>query len=573
VETPRDGDGNRNYLQVPGAYYVGYAYTQRNQLKAVNGFAHFDYDPSGNMIYRGADWIYASGASCAFDNVNRVTQIDQGNAWSVFSHSNYQFDKAGREVARWRDEEGGKGERFTYNNTNQVTNVSYKADNVWTENPANPLETEVFNYAPGKLNRDSVTRNGVTTNYGVAALNQYTSVGSTGLGYDGNFNLTAYNDFQGVYDPENHLVGGSMRATYDGLGRCVRRTTPSGTVLLTYDGWKPILEWGVAGNWTARNVYGAGADEILARQDSAGHILIYKQDQHGNVMAVLTDNGDVTEKYTYEAFGKPRIFDKWGNSRAATAIDNRFLFQGREWIAELGIYDYRHRMYHPGVGRFLQTDPTGFDAGDMNLFRYVADDPIDGGDPTGLMNSLATIANHLAWFEGGSTLSSREDDLWRQGQARFAEPTGNYKDHNIDHHAKADLSDSGRTRYTISKVEETNGILAIQPTLDWWVRPYLKYTDVVKRELEHVSRWLWWQSKGGDGWVKIREFNRAPNGVGPLTAKMENARLEEKGWQRDNIHANGRHDLSRNREVPMDPAEIQRLIENVGPDEFPHLRN
>jgi hypothetical protein len=30
-----------------------------------------------------------------------------------------------------------------------------------------------------------------------------------------------------------------------------------------------------------------------------------------------------------------------------------------QWISELGIYDYRHRMYHPGLGRFLQTDPIG----------------------------------------------------------------------------------------------------------------------------------------------------------------------------------------------------------------------
>jgi RHS repeat-associated protein len=55
-----------------------------------------------------------------------------------------------------------------------------------------------------------------------------------------------------------------------------------------------------------------------------------------------------------------------------------------QWIGELGIYDYRHRMYNPDLGRFLQTDPTGFDAGDMNLFRYCDDDPVDRSDPTGL---------------------------------------------------------------------------------------------------------------------------------------------------------------------------------------------
>jgi RHS repeat-associated protein len=193
-----------------------------------------------------------------------------------------------------------------------------------------------------------------------------------------------------------------MQATYDGLGRCVRRTTPSGTLVFTYDGWKPILEWDGAGNWTATNVYGAGADEILARQDSSGRMLIYKQDRHGNVVAVLTDNGDVTEKYSYDAFGKPSIFDKWGNGRAATAIGNRFMFQGREWISELGIYDFRHRMYQPELGRFLQTDPTGFDAGDMNLFRYVADDPVDGSDPTGLFDIWGNLHN---FFTGNPSMN------------------------------------------------------------------------------------------------------------------------------------------------------------------------
>jgi len=58
-----------------------------------------------------------------------------------------------------------------------------------------------------------------------------------------------------------------------------------------------------------------------------------------------------------------------------------------QWISELGIYDYRHRMYDPDLGRFLQSDPTGFDAGDMNLFRYCGDDPVDRSDPTGLASS------------------------------------------------------------------------------------------------------------------------------------------------------------------------------------------
>ena len=154
----------------------------------------------------------------------------------------------------------------------------------------------------------------------------------------------------------------------------------------------------------------------MFRRDPISHA---KQDQHGNVVAVLDQFGALAEKYTYDAFGKPKVFDKDGNERTGgSAIGNRFLFTGREYLAELGIYDYRHRMYHPGLGRFLQTDPMGlqtegeklsagqkalfspggsapeaFSSSEMNLFRYCGDDPINKTDPLGL-NALFMVGGN-----------------------------------------------------------------------------------------------------------------------------------------------------------------------------------
>src|SRR5947209_1311570 len=41
-------------------------------------------------------------------------------------------------------------------------------------------------------------------------------------------------------------------------------------------------------------------------------------------------------------------------------------------------------MYAPALGRFLQTDPLGLDAGDLNLYRYVFNDVVNNRDPLGL---------------------------------------------------------------------------------------------------------------------------------------------------------------------------------------------
>jgi uncharacterized protein RhaS with RHS repeats len=41
-------------------------------------------------------------------------------------------------------------------------------------------------------------------------------------------------------------------------------------------------------------------------------------------------------------------------------------------------------MFDPSIGRWLEEDPSGFEAGDVNLYRYVENDPTNATDPTGL---------------------------------------------------------------------------------------------------------------------------------------------------------------------------------------------
>ena len=63
-----------------------------------------------------------------------------------------------------------------------------------------------------------------------------------------------------------------------------------------------------------------------------------------------------------------------------------------------GLYYMRARYYDPSVGRFISEDPLGFGGGDVNLFAYVQNNPVNWVDPLGLWGFAVNSGGAL---EGG----------------------------------------------------------------------------------------------------------------------------------------------------------------------------
>jgi RHS repeat-associated protein len=130
-------------------------------------------------------------------------------------------------------------------------------------------------------------------------------------------------------------------------------------------------------------VHGAGIDEILV-QTQGSTDAFYHHDALGSTVLLTNASGNIVRSYEYDVFGQvsnpPSVDDMF----SADPYANRFLYTGREFLKEANLYDYRNRVYSAELGRFLQKDPIRFDAGDVNLYRYVKNYVTRLIDPFGL---------------------------------------------------------------------------------------------------------------------------------------------------------------------------------------------
>jgi len=172
----------------------------------------------------------------------------------------------------------------------------------------------------------------------------------------------------------------SISYVYDPSGRRIEKKYDGQAVMkYLYDGDHIIAEYDATGALVHKYIYGPGVDQPICMIDvsDANATYYYHLDGLGSVIALTDSSGSVANLYEYNIFGEVSASDP--------NHPNRFLFTGREFDTETGLYYYRARYYNPYIGRFLQTDPIG---DGMNRYAYCRNNAINAVDPLGLRRKL-----------------------------------------------------------------------------------------------------------------------------------------------------------------------------------------
>ncbi len=251
-------------------------------------------------------------------------------------------------------------------------------------------------------NRVSRTANGVTVSSTVEALsNRLASHGGQPVTHDHAGRITARTvggqSQSYTYGLDGRLesaTAGGVTSSYlhNALGQWISGTALGVTRHIHYDlAGRRIAETDGGGALLRAWIWLDGRPALQVSPDgTGGHVVAaLAGDQLHQPLALLEDDGTGDARLSFTRASLP-----FGGTDTLTAdpTDEPTRLPGQYADPATGLHYNYHRDYDPLLGRYLQPDPIGLAGGDVNLYAYVGNDPLNMVDPFGLTASVSVPA-------------------------------------------------------------------------------------------------------------------------------------------------------------------------------------
>ncbi len=119
---------------------------------------------------------------------------------------------------------------------------------------------------------------------------------------------------------------------------------------------------------------GGGEKTFEQINNTTGSVAYLHHDQARSTRLLTSSTGTVTGKCTYSAYGAPTC-----EGTATTPLG----YDGQYTSSDTGLIYMRARVYDPSTAQFLSVDPLKAVSGEP--YSYAGDNPLNYGDPTGLL--------------------------------------------------------------------------------------------------------------------------------------------------------------------------------------------
>ena len=236
--------------------------------------------------------------------------------------------------------------------------------------------------------------------------------------------------------------------------------------------------------------YIRGLGIISSDSEEAKTYYHYVSDAQGSITHVLSEDAEILNHYSYDAFGN--------TIEKTEKVENRFCYNGEMLDPVTQQYYLRARFYNPVIGRFTQEDTYYGDG--LNLYQYCQANPVGYVDPSG-HNCGTTQSRYNSNEEQhpkANAADAYQSATEKKSVKKDGSESGSYFDTGVGNPVK--VEGRGSTGRTIpNNLEEQMAMHQVRSNpLEGATELPIKLND---------TRW-----KSSDGWVKMQSVVKTADG-------------------------------------------------------------